>query len=86
MEPTRVGLREWIAPKAFSAPAQVTPAHNGWGHIMPNHPSGDPMPSADDALLTQRLPAAGELLGIPVLDDIVIGDGRFYSFNEAARL
>jgi DNA repair protein RadC len=30
--------------------------------------------------------AAGELLGIPVLDHVVIGDGRYYSFKEAGRL
>ncbi len=54
--------------------------------ISHNHPSGDPTPSADDVALTRRLAAAGELLGISVLDHIVIGDGRYYSFKEAGRL
>ncbi len=54
--------------------------------ISHNHPSGDPTPSADDVALTSRLVAAGELLGIPVLDHVVIGDGRYYSFKEAGRL
>jgi DNA repair protein RadC len=32
------------------------------------------------------LAAAGELLGIALLDHIVIGDGRYYSFKEAGRV
>jgi DNA repair protein RadC len=51
-----------------------------------NHPSGDPAPSVDDIALTKRLAAAGELLGIPVLDHIIIGDGRYFSFKEAGLL
>jgi DNA repair protein RadC len=55
--------------------------------ISHNHPSsGDPTPSADDVDLTRRLAAAGELLGISLLDHIVIGDGRYFSFKEAGRL
>ena len=51
-----------------------------------NHPSGDPTPSLDDLDITRRLVAAGDVLGIPVLDHIVVGDGRYYSFKEAGRL
>jgi DNA repair protein RadC len=47
-----------------------------------NHPSGDPRPSEEDHALTQRLIAAGEILGIRVLDHIVIGDGRYVSFAD----
>lgn len=39
-----------------------------------NHPSGDPTPSVEDIALTRRLRQAGELLGIPVLDHIVVGE------------
>ena len=46
-----------------------------------NHPSGDPTPSADDCALTQRLRAAGDLLGIEVLDHVVIGDGQYISLK-----
>ena len=49
-----------------------------------NHPSGDPTPSPDDVELTRRLAAAGEVLGVPVLDHIIIGDGRYYREDEAA--
>ena len=51
-----------------------------------NHPSGDPIPSADDVQLTRRLVDAGALLGVEVLDHIIVGDGRYYSFKEGGRL
>jgi len=51
-----------------------------------NHPSGDPTPSIDDVAVTRRLAATGEVLGIHVLDHIVVGDGRYYSFKESAQL
>jgi len=51
-----------------------------------NHPSGDPQPSPEDIVLTRRLVEAGELLGIPVLDHIVIGDNRFVSLKEKGYL
>ncbi len=47
-----------------------------------NHPSGDPTPSKEDRALTARLTQAGDLVGIPVLDHLVIGDGRFVSMKE----
>ena len=47
-----------------------------------NHPSGDPQPSEEDHVLTQRLIAAGEILGIRVLDHVVIGDGKYISFAD----
>lgn len=49
--------------------------------FLHNHPSGDPEPSQVDVETTRRLVKAGELLGIPVLDHIVIGDGRFVSMK-----
>jgi DNA repair protein RadC len=51
-----------------------------------NHPSGDPTPSPDDIQITRRLAATGELLGIPLLDHIIVGDRRYYSFKEAHQL
>ena len=47
-----------------------------------NHPSGNAAPSSDDIALTNRLVAAGNLLGIPILDHIVIGDRRHVSMRE----
>lgn len=51
------------------------------------HPSGDPEPSPDDIKLTERMVAAGIVMGIAVIDHIIVADGgRFYSFKEAGRL
>lgn len=47
-----------------------------------NHPSGDPEPSIEDVNLTKRLLAAGEIIGIEVLDHVIIGGNRFYSLKE----
>jgi DNA repair protein RadC len=50
--------------------------------VAHNHPSGDPMPSTEDRLVTERLRQAGDLLGVQLLDHVVIGSDRFYSFSE----
>ncbi len=50
--------------------------------VSHNHPSGDPYPSQEDRKLTHVLEEAGNLLGIPLLDHVVIGDGIWYSFKE----
>jgi DNA repair protein RadC len=47
-----------------------------------NHPSGDPTPSAEDRRTTERLRRAGELMGIPVLDHVVVSRGRYFSFAD----
>jgi len=47
-----------------------------------NHPSGDPTPSAEDKRITERLRRAGEVMGIPVLDHVVVGRGRYWSFAD----
>lgn len=54
--------------------------------LVHNHPSGDPTPSKEDLALTARLKEVGELIGIPVLDHLVIGDGRFVSLKERGLL
>ena len=50
--------------------------------IVHNHPSGDPTPSPEDVLVTQKIVQAGELLNIDVLDHLVIGYNRFVSLKE----
>jgi len=47
-----------------------------------NHPSGDPAPSAEDRVLTARLRQAGELIGIALLDHLILGEDRIYSFAD----
>ncbi len=54
--------------------------------LVHNHPSGDPAPSREDREVTEQLVSAGRLVGIPVLDHIVIGDGRYLSFVESGLL
>ncbi len=54
--------------------------------LLHNHPSGDPAPSKQDILITQKIKEAGELMDIPLMDHIVIGDGRYISFKEKALL
>jgi DNA repair protein RadC len=53
--------------------------------VFHNHPSGDPTPSADDVELTQRLVAAGVVMGISVIDHIVLGDVRYCSLREMEK-
>lgn len=47
--------------------------------LLHNHPSGDPMPSKDDILVTRRVKEAGLMLGIELLDHIIIGDNCYVS-------
>ena len=50
--------------------------------VVHNHPSGTPEPSADDISITKRLKEAGNFLGIPVIDHIIIGNGSYLSLFE----
>ena len=62
---------------------QVAMMHKAAALILAhNHPSGDPKPSAADISFTDRVVKAGTIMGIPVIDHIVIGDGRYFSFRE----
>ena len=53
--------------------------------LFHNHPSGDPEPSDDDVRLTDRMAAAGVLMGIHVLDHVILADVKYYSFREQRR-
>jgi DNA repair protein RadC len=54
--------------------------------LFHNHPSGDPEPSREDTRLTERLIAAGVVMGIDVVDHIILGDTRYFSFREKGTL
>jgi DNA repair protein RadC len=54
--------------------------------VAHNHPSGDPTPSSEDRMVTERLRRAGELIGIELLDHVVVGTERYYSFAEESCL
>jgi len=51
-----------------------------------NHPSGGIKPSQADRNLTQNLKKAGQIMNIPVLDHIIIGRQRYYSFADEGEL
>jgi len=54
--------------------------------LVHNHPSGDLTPSREDITTTERLRKAGAVLGIDVLDHIIVGDNRYFSFREHGLL
>ncbi len=70
--------REVFAPALVEAAAAVILVHN--------HPSGDPTPSPADREVTRQLVDAGRVLGIPVRDHVVVGNGRFTSFLDLGLL
>lgn len=47
-----------------------------------NHPSGDPEPSASDKRITKDLILAARIMQLNVLDHIIIGDDRYFSFAD----
>lgn len=51
-----------------------------------NHPSGDAEPSQEDIAVTKRITEAGEIMEIPVLDHIIIGDGCYVSLTERGEI
>ena len=50
--------------------------------LVHNHPSGDTTPSEDDIMLTKRLAAVGEVIGIEVLDHLIIADSSYLSLKR----
>lgn len=66
--------REVIKPAILMKSAAIICAHN--------HPSGDPAPSSEDRVLTTRLRQDGDLIGITILDHIILGDDRTFSFAD----
>lgn len=51
-----------------------------------NHPSGQIIPSEADIALTRKLCQGGLLLDLPVLDHIIVGEERYYSFKDEGKL
>jgi DNA repair protein RadC len=47
-----------------------------------NHPSGDPEPSESDREITKELVFAMSIMQIKVLDHIIIGNNRYFSFAD----
>lgn len=62
--------RDVFSPAVRERAAAVLVAHN--------HPSGDPEPSPEDLVLTERLVMSGGILGITLVDHVIIGAGDSY--------
>jgi DNA repair protein RadC len=54
--------------------------------VAHNHPSGDPSPSRQDIATTQQLIAAGQILGVQLLDHMIVARGRHYSFTASGMM
>jgi DNA repair protein RadC len=68
-----VGPREVFREAVREGASAIIVAHN--------HPSGDATPSPEDIDVTKKLQAVGELLDIPLLDHIVIGERNHVSLR-----
>lgn len=73
-----------VSPRDVFAAALSLPA--AFVILIHNHPSGNPQPSQADFEVTERLMAAGQLLGIEVLDHLVVTKDSYYSFKESGLL
>ena len=75
---THVHPREVFADPITDRASAIIVAHN--------HPSGDLKPSKDDMAVTKQLKAAGETLGIKLLDHIIFNQKSYYSFLENGEI
>ena len=54
--------------------------------IAHNHPSGNSEPSREDKKTTENIRKACDLIGIPLLDHIIIGEDEYFSFKGEGLL
>lgn len=74
LDTTLAHPREVFADAIADRAAYVVIAHN--------HPSGDSLPSQKDITLTQQLAAAGQLVGIPLRDHLILAKNSYFSFRQ----
>lgn len=73
------GTREVIQKALLCGAASIVLLHN--------HPSGSPQPSREDNTIKDRMVKAGQIIGITVVDNIIIGNGgRYFSYKEAGKM
>jgi DNA repair protein RadC len=70
--------REVFRPAIAYASAAIVLAHN--------HPSGDPTPSSEDILVTQKLVEAGNIVDICIMDHVIIGNTGHVSLRESGTV
>jgi DNA repair protein RadC len=78
LDSTIVHPREVFREAAAAAAAAIILFHN--------HPSGDATPSLDDIVLTTRIVAAGEIMGIDVVDHLILADQTYFSMMESGHI
>lgn len=69
-----VSMRELFKHAVLSNAVRLFVAHN--------HPSGNAEPSDEDKEITKEIKKAGELMGIPLLDHVIVGDNGYFSFRD----
>ncbi|HPS40379.1 MAG TPA: DNA repair protein RadC [Candidatus Woesebacteria bacterium] len=50
--------------------------------LVHNHPSGDPRPSDDDLILTEKIAKLADLMGIKLLDHLIVCKNSYFSIKE----
>lgn len=75
---TAVDVRIILKEALFSGATVLALCHN--------HPSNNPLSSAEDDRLTQRVKQACDIMRIHFLDHLIITDGQYYSYRERGRL
>jgi DNA repair protein RadC len=70
-----------ITPKEIFSHALKTPCASFI--VVHNHPSNDPSPSDDDIHFTRKIHEAGEVMGIPLIDHVVVCNSGYFSFRES---
>lgn len=70
--------REVLKPAILSNARAIIVAHN--------HPSGDTTPSEEDKRVTELLREACTIMGIDLLDHLILGDNKYYSFKEDFKI
>lgn len=73
-----------IHPREVFGPALVCSAAGVV--VVHNHPSGDESPSKEDRDITIRLVKAGEILGVPLIDHVIVAESGFFSFRAHGLL
>ena len=54
--------------------------------VAHNHPSGQNRPSREDEVITKRIKAGCDAIGITLLDHIIIANNEYYSFNDEGKM
>ncbi|WP_437765065.1 DNA repair protein RadC [Sorangium sp. So ce281] len=55
--------------------------------LVHNHPSGDSAPSPEDVAMTNAVAAAGEVIGVPLVDHVILApDGHYSSLLDLGMI